>query len=449
MLTQDLLPPPFSNRPHWLWLLGSLSLIAYAFLRVLWPSVGSPAETFTALLGLAAVLVYGKNLRSSSPMWLLLAAIFIQIFSWTLGYFHHPEWVADNPKVDRLAKLFIFIAISWWLGGSTQRTLHIWLIALIGYVLATFLLSGGLAEWRAGLSGQRVGFGIRNNQHGSMIFGVIFLGLTIFSPRFLAAGQWRTLRVFVWSLLITTTSTGILIGQTRAIWLALSLASPIVLIIWLYHARNSKNIAIKRKPTLIGLGLGVTLIIGLLFFLYQPLVERISSEKEVVAQLLDGQVENIPYTSIGIRINTWVAALEWIEQRPLVGWGGEARSLVIEHTPWLPSSVKTNFGHLHNYLLEVWVAYGLLGVGLITALAIWIGLGTWRAWRAGVMPGDVALFGSGFFIYWLVVNQFEAYNAFWTGVFVHNLVVGGLVTHIWRWKYTTATTIAGSHTCVR
>ncbi|MDL4863374.1 O-antigen ligase family protein, partial [Halomonas elongata] len=62
------------------------------------------------------------------------------------------------------------------------------------------------------------------------------------------------------------------------------------------------------------------------------------------------------------------------------------------------------------------------------------GMATWRAWRGGVLPGDMALFGAGFFLYWIVVNQFESYNSFWTGVYVHNLVVGGLVTHYWRWQ---------------
>lgn len=119
---------------------------------------------------------------------------------------------------------------------------------------------------------------------------------------------------------------------------------------------------------------------------------------------------------------------------PLVGWGGQGRGLVMDHTEWLPERVSEKYGHLHNYFIEIWVAYGMLGLAVIGALAFWIGLATWRAWRAGALPGDLALFGGGFFIYWMVVNQFESYNSFWTGVYVHNLVVGGLITHYWRWQ---------------
>lgn len=428
-------PGSFRTMPLWLWQLGVITLMTYGALRILWPTVGSPAETITALLGLFSVLFYGSKLRSSAPIWLLGAALLVQLLSWTLGYFHHPEWIADNPKLDRLGKLFIFIAVAWWLAGSTRRTLLLWSLALIGFLIATFVLGNGLEEWQAGLSGQRVGFGIRNAQHGAMLFGVTLLGLAIFAHRCLSPGPWRVLRTVIWSLLITIALVGMLIGQTRAVWLALMLTLPVTLTLWLYHSRAGIQPAPDRKRKWLGLCLTIIVIVGLLIFFYQPLVERITTEKEVVNQLLEGDMESIPYTSIGIRINTWIATLEWIQERPLVGWGEEARNLVIDHTPWLPPFVKERFGHLHNFLLEIWVAYGLLGVGVIATLAIWIGLRTWQAWRAGIMPGDMALFAMSFFVYWMVVNQFEAYNAFWTGVFVHNLVVGGLVTHIWHWQY--------------
>ncbi|HSH84401.1 MAG TPA: O-antigen ligase family protein [Guyparkeria sp.] len=425
--------------PRWLWQLGWASLMGYAAFRVLWPAVGSPAETLTALLGLSALMVYGKQLRYSVPLWLLGAAVLVQLLSWTLGYFHHPQWVADNPRLDRLGKLFIFIAVAWWLSGSTRRTFQLWGLALVGYVLASFVLGGGLAEWHAGLNGQRVGFGIRNHQHGAMLFGVVLLGMVVFAPRFLAGGPGRGMRALFWSLLTVIALVGVLIGQTRAVWLALSLALPLTLLLWLYHVRCVRQQALERRTLLIGLGIAIVVIGGLLMLSYQPLMERVSSERDVIVQLLNGEIGSIPYTSIGIRINTWMAAMEWIQQRPLTGWGGEARNLVIQNTPWLPEVVKQNFGHLHNFFLEMLVAYGILGLAVITTLAWWVARGTWLAWRGGVLPGDIALFGLGFFCYWMVVNQFESYNSFWTGVYVHNLILGGLVTHIWRWQCQAAT----------
>ena len=67
---------------------------------------------------------------------------------------HHPDWAASNPKLDRLAKLFIFIAIAWFLGGSTRNTLLIWGLAFIGWLIATLAFGNGLEEWWAGLQGK-------------------------------------------------------------------------------------------------------------------------------------------------------------------------------------------------------------------------------------------------------------------------------------------------------
>lgn len=416
------------------WTLGLLGLWLFAGLSVLWPEVGSPAETIMALTGLIAVLAVGKGIRGSAPLWLLLAAIVVQVLSWTLGYFHHPEWVADNPQVDRLAKLFIFIGVAWWLRGSIRHTLILWGLALIGYLLATWLHGGGWQEWVAGLQGQRVGFGIRNMQHGSMLFGVAFLGLVVLARRFLAVGRFRLGRSLLWLALMSVCLLGIVIGQTRAVWLALLVALPVTGLAWLAYVARQKGGRRMLKLMVGGLALVgvVVLLVGVTF--KDTLTARLDVEAQVIAQIATGETEDLPYSSIGIRIHTWKAALEWIQERPLVGWGGQGRSLVIDHTEWLPDRIKQEFGHLHNFFLEIWVAYGALGVAVIAALAVWVGRATWLAWRGGAMPGDMALFGAGFFVYWVIVNQFESYNSFSTGVFVHNLVVGGLVTHYWRWK---------------
>ncbi|MGO2132792.1 MAG: O-antigen ligase family protein [Halomonas sp.] len=419
--------------PSPLWVSGVATLLLYATCRVLWPSVGSSAESVTGLLGLVAILIYGSGLRSSAPLWLLVVALLVQCLSWWLGYQHHPEWVADNPQVDRLAKLFIFVAVAWWLGGHTSNTLLLWGVAALGYLAATLFMDGAYQDWLLGLKGARVDFGIRNAQHSSMMFGVILMAMVILAPRLLRDGKWRLLRGGAWLFVLALSLVGVLVGQTRAVWLGLALAMPLVLIVWfVYHWVKIGGIA----PQALGaVSLIAVLVFGLaIAVLGKPLTQRLSAESEVIEQVVSGQFDSIPYTSIGIRINTWRAGAEWIAERPLVGWGGQGRSLAIKHTEWLPDDVKENFGHLHNFFLEIWVAYGLLGVGLILALAIWVGQGCWRSWRAGVLPGDLALFGASFFVYWLVVNQFESYNSFWTGVYIHNLVVGGLVTHVWRWQ---------------
>ncbi|MCG7598279.1 O-antigen ligase family protein [Halomonas sp. McH1-25] len=387
-----------------------------------------------AISGLLALLVWGRTLRNSAALWLLLAVILVQFVSWGLGYLHHPQWVADNPQIDRLAKLYIFIGVAWWLGGSTRRTLAIWSLALIGYFAALFIRGDGMAEFLRGVGGDRVDFDIRNAQHTAMYFGTGLLGLLAFARRSLALGSLAIVRRFAWALATIICLTGVIITQTRGVWLALIVAMPLMatLFSWWYLRFHPLKHA---RSVLIGSFLAVmTVGIPAANFGYEAIADRLEQERPTIESILAGDFSEIPYNSAGIRFHTWRAATEWIAERPLVGWGGAGRSLAIDETEWMPQWVKDQYGHLHNYFLELFVAYGLLGVGVFVALAFWVGRGTWLAWRGGVMPNDMALFGVSFFIYWVIVNQFESYNSFWTGVFVHNLVVGGLVTHYWRWQ---------------
>lgn len=424
--------PPFSRMPCYFQWAGIFALFLYGGGQFFAPFVGGAAESVAALLGLVAVLVYGQGIRRTGALWLLLVVIVIQCLSWWLGYLHHPDWVTKNPQIDRLAKLFIFIGVAWWLGGSTKLTLWLWLLAALGYIASTFIHGNGWHEWLAGFQGHRAGFGVRNGQHGAMLFGVLLLGSLVFAPRFLSSGPWCALRRLLWILLVSFGTAGILIGQTRAVWLALTMSLLLAMAIWFCFTakRYSQRRALYRLAVCVVL-VAMTGLVCIWIF-HDLLIARITKESQVIAQLVEGDIQNIPYSSIGIRVHSWVAAWQWILERPIVGWGEEGRSLVIQHTDWIPIYVKQNFGHLHNYFIEIWVAYGLLGILVIGALSAWIGLATWRAWKSGDMPDDMALFGVAFFLYWMIVNQFESYNSFWTGVFVHNIIVGGLVTHYWR-----------------
>ncbi|EPC04110.1 hypothetical protein L861_02025 [Litchfieldella anticariensis FP35 = DSM 16096] len=423
------------HSPRWLWWVGITSLAIYAALRLLWPELGELGGTVMGLLGLGCVLACGKGPRSSAALWLLLAAVVIQLITWTLGFWHHPEWVPDNPQLDRMAKWFLFIGVAWWLGGSTRATLAIWGLALFGFLLTTLLTGGGGAQWLAGFQGYRIDFDLQNAQHTAMFFGTALLGVLAFSRRLLIPGAWAAARRIIWVAALGMCTSGVAITQTRAVWLAVLLVLPCMAAIYLFWNYSQRHSNSARKVT-VALLLGGAIVLSLIGVTFHDGIERrIVKEKETLVELLEGNIDAVPYTSsIGNRVYTWIAAAEWIHERPLIGWGENGRSLVIQETEWLPEYTREHYGHLHNTFLEVFVSYGLMGVGLLAALAWWIGWGTWRAWRGGVMPGDMALFGFSFFIFWVVVNQFEAYLSFWSGVYVHNLIVGGLVTHIWRWQ---------------
>ena len=423
--------------PGWLLLIGVASLMVYTFFNIPAGDIAKPAETLLAFSGLIAFCIWGKGFRR--PVLLLLGAVVaVQLTSWWAGLSHHPQWMDSSPRLALLAKLFIFISVAWWLRGSTRNTLLLWGVASTGFLLTTFFLAPPNEEnWITGLSGERANFGIRNAQHSSMFFGALLLGIVSFAKRICQQGKHQRLRVFLWGMTLIVALMGIAVGQTRAVWLATTISLTLGLIVWAGSVVSRYGARYVFKFFLLFV-LGMSLVAFLLSVVMgDALRERVNKKNDIIAfeQLVQGEYSQIPYTSVGIRINSWIAASEWIAERPLVGWGAKGRGLVMRETPRIPERISEKYTHLHNYFMEIWVAYGLLGVLAIGALMIWIGRATWLAWRAGVMPSDMAFFGMIFFVFWMILNQFESYESMWTGLYIHNIVVGGLVTHYWRWRH--------------
>ncbi|MBY6112785.1 O-antigen ligase family protein [Halomonas sp. DP1Y21-3] len=413
----------------------------YSSLRICLPDIGQKSGTAIALVALFVILWTRSSLRTSTIFSCLLGVVFVQLVSWMAGYFHHPDWLPDNPELDRLGKWFLFVGVAFWLGGMRRNAEALLLFALLGFLAACFLFQGAPDEWLRGLKGQRVDLGIRNAQHTSMFFGVAVLGLLCFSRRFFLTGNRPWVMGPIWIIFFCICLLGVLVSQTRAVWLSLVvtlLLSIAVFLIAVFTGRVSRSL--KRQGVIVLLCVLVVSGTGGVAF-KDTLGQRLAAENSEIENAWHGKWEEIPYSSIGNRLHTWRAGLEWFSERPIVGWGGEGRGLVIDHTDWLPQSVKDQYGHLHNTLLDFVVSYGLLGLSVIIVLVIWTGLGSWKAWRAGVMPPEVFAFGWTFFVYYFIVSLFESYSFFWTGSYIQNVVMGVVVTFIWRWQLETGRSV--------
>jgi len=66
------------------------------------------------------------------------------------------------------------------------------------------------------------------------------------------------------------------------------------------------------------------------------------------------------------RVEIWLAAFQYITERPIWGWGGASFPVLFE--------IKTNLwkGHTHNLPLELAVSYGIVSTLLIFCAIIWI-----------------------------------------------------------------------------
>jgi O-antigen ligase len=120
--------------------------------------------------------------------------------------------------------------------------------------------------------------------------------------------------------------------------------------------------------------------------------------------LLTGDLENLPFSNIGMRIHSWAEALKWIAERPVTGWGRKARSDVIKLADRFPDAIKGDFGHLHNGYLEILLGFG--AVGLIYLCVLWVVLLRRIKLAASKDLYAFALYSS---VFILVLNMFESF----------------------------------------
>jgi O-antigen ligase len=197
--------------------------------------------------------------------------------------------------------------------------------------------------------------------------------------------------------------------QTRAAFVSLVACVLVALLQGIGRSKHLGHTGISRARVL----LIFAVIAGLLSWSsIQFLSDRIDSENTTIQVLLTGNLEELPFTSIGIRIHSWAESLKWIAERPVTGWGRHARADVIRLAEGFPADIRSTYGHLHNGFLEILVGFG--AVGFIYLCVLW-GVVLVRIKRTA--DRDLyafALYGSVFF---LAFNLFESFLIKSSGVF--------------------------------
>lgn len=421
--------------PYWLILIGVPSLGVYAATKMTLGEIGSDAEAVFVVTGFFAWLCYGRDLRRSTLFWLLLAAIIVPLCSWVLAYINHPLWAESSPKVHRLTHWFTLIPVAVWLGGKSRNTYLLWAIALVGLLAAPWIVGNGWPEWSRGLEGRRIDFNLHNAQHMGMLFATALLGLIAFSRRaILPLNRWLALRAILWAGLILFCLSAVIFSQSRGVWLGL-------LVVFIFSVGTASFVILHRKigrlqTVKLSLGIGATIVLIVAITPFEQIVhKRLMKEDRAIVNFLEGDFSSLGQKSIGIRIHSWLEACSWIKERPLLGWGGHGRKLVIQQADTFSDGIKKRIGHLHNSYFDLMVNYGLSGLAVFLGLLTWLLLRARRALKAGKLPPDVASFGLIFLVFWLIVNCFESYMFYSSGGFVFSLISGGILSFIWKKKH--------------
>jgi O-antigen ligase len=171
------------------------------------------------------------------------------------------------------------------------------------------------------------------------------------------------------------------------------------------------------------LTIAYTLLAFVLFSVFQleSVRQRVLNESTVISTLIQGDLDNIPMTSVGIRVNSWLEASKWIAERPILGSDFNAISYVTRTAEKFQTEKLQGFGHLHNYYLEVWVAFGIVG---LIFLAVFYREITVNVVNHHGKEERYLLYS--FLIFWFIISMFESYNHKFLGLYVHTIILAGL-----------------------
>lgn len=350
-----------------------------------------------------------------------LAFVGLQGFVYLFAADRFPQFADGQVKAARhVAKLFLCIAVAWWIRGSVRASIYLASLFVAGFFFA-LLVSFDSSEWIRGLQGGRVDFGFTNAQHTSVYFAMALV-LSVCWFWHGCQKRYSLLALLVPAALIMISIIGVFITQTRGVWLACFLTLISIGILALLLSRK-KIFTFIFSPK--GQAASIVGVIAVMLFSWQflPLIDkRMEAESEVIGAVVKGDLDGVPYSSIGVRIHTWQYAIEKIQERPLTGWGAESRKPLIAEGPF-PDWVKRGFGHFHNGYIDITLAYGIIGLSLLSILTAIALKGVFRLWSAGqpiLFFGLISAWGLFF-----VVNIFESYIIFRTGMYIY-LVLGGI-----------------------
>jgi O-antigen ligase len=115
------------------------------------------------------------KLKSDLIFKLLILAILIPWLLFGINALIDYETAIKYRSVNDLLKLFLFLPLAWWIGGSWVGAIRMLTIAFLGLITAIALDPNLVQSLSRLWAGGRVDFDIHNAQHGALFFGLVIL----------------------------------------------------------------------------------------------------------------------------------------------------------------------------------------------------------------------------------------------------------------------------------
>lgn len=383
-------------RARWVEWLGATGLYLFAFFAWLGPA---GAYIGTGLMLLAALAQwpqlqyeYDLSCRRKPLLWVFFFSSVTLALSTVMALWERPLEADShlNAGAD-IFKLWGFLLVAWWLRGNQKRLLLVLGLALTGFLLGR-LRAFDAAALEAILSWRRHGFGLPILAFGQYSAAAL-LGLTLLAPRLWQVlkrwpAGWRwpaSLGLIVIGLLLLQ---GVLISQSRGVWLAL-LTTLIMLLFARKPPSGASGVFAVRVPVKAALAALMVLVV----LVNSPVIlQRFAfGNGEFFDNLLAGRFEHIDDISVQVRLVMLELGLDWWLQRPWLGWGPGSTPHLIAAAAERGVYSGYSFNDLHNIGLDMLVRLGLLGTLALLAGVVLIFYRLRQACIGGALDRDLYL----------------------------------------------------------
>ena len=413
-LLEHYFPCPFERGGPVLVVIGVLSALLFVYIEIWYEGkLYNLPQNLMLLTFFISAWGQRRQVKSDLVFKLLILAGVIPWLLFAINALIDYDTAVKYLSASDLLKLCLFLPLAWWTGGSWLGARRMLAIAFLGLITAVALDPHLTQSLNLLWSGRRIDFGIHNAQHGALFFGLVIL-FPLCS--FMLRKQHQSVSSWANVLLLFAGLIGLvgLVGtQTRAAYVGLIACGLVALIQLIRQGKHSGQNRISLAKGL----LVFALVAGLLTWSAKEILyERVAAESSTFKILLSGNLDELPFRNIGIRIHSWAEALKWIAERPITGWGRKARSDVIQLADQFPADIKVHYGHLHNGYLEILLGFG--AVGFVYLCILWVVLLRRIKQAADKDLYAFALYSSVFF---LVLNLFESFFVKSSGEFAVTL----------------------------
>ncbi|MEJ2405969.1 MAG: O-antigen ligase family protein [Candidatus Thiodiazotropha sp.] len=363
------IPPSITGRrervSEWLGLSG---LYLFAFFSLL----GISGANIGLGLMLIALLLSGEAWRSlirQSLFWLSLLIIgYITLRMTDAASLVAAEQKTQHNQARDWIQLFLFFIPAWWISRVPGRIPTTLALMFGGFTLG--ILSSLDAEML-----KQITEGARSGMHFGkpIIFGfdcaaailalILFIMIQLNPDSELPSGR-RNLRIGLAVVGILFFTEGLIVSQSRGVWLAFLFALPTIFATLKFTRRSRRQPAIRVFKPMLAMSLIAILILA---FNWNTITARVTSEQKELGIVVTQGLGKAPLSSSTYRLHLWQFGLEKWLQRPFTGWGpGTTHALVeADDNPGLRDERGVSFDHLHNAYLEVVFQLGLIGIVLI------------------------------------------------------------------------------------